>query len=124
MVIRLLLFVDFGWSPAAGGGLPLAAGDRILVGEVRVDAVVVGLEPLHELEVVLLLGLDEFVHVDLALDAVLEEQALQNLLVLNLLLLLVGAPFHLRHGHLVRLHDVKHLARHMARGGLFNFGNV
>ena len=53
-----------------------------------------GFDPLAELEVVLVLGLDELVDVDVALDSVLVEGVLEDLVVLNELVLVLRAPAH------------------------------
>jgi hypothetical protein len=60
------------------------------------------LHPLEELKVVLVLSLYELVHIDVALDVVLLEGLLEDLVVLNIFVVVLGSPFDFCHGYSAR----------------------
>ena len=82
------------------------------------------LEPLHELEVVLVPPFDQAVHVDVLLNAQLHETRLENLVVRHVLETLLRTPVHLMHGHLAGIHDVQQHAGDASEGGVFDLGDA
>lgn len=74
-----------------------------------VKQVVVSFHPLYEFQVVLVLGLGEFFDVDVLLDAAFVEALLQDLVVIDELPLVLGAPVDALHGHLAREHGIDDL---------------
>jgi hypothetical protein len=81
--------------------LALPAPDRIVWLPIVLD-VEEALHPLEELEVVLVLSLDELVHIDVALDVILLEGLLEDLVVLNIFVVVLGSPLDLCHGYSAR----------------------
>lgn len=64
------------------------------------------LDPLTELEVVLVLGFAELGHINMALDSILIEGSLQYLVVLHKLVLMFGVPLHSAVGEGARIQTV------------------
>ena len=90
----------------------------------RSDLVVECLEPLAELKVVLVLGPDQLVHVDISLDLVLREGRLEQLVVRHVLGRRLGLPRHAAHGHRLGEHDVGQLTCHGTRCRLLDLGQI
>ena len=81
--------------------LTLPSPDRIVRLPIVLD-VEEALHPLEELKVILVLGLHELVHIDVALDVVLLEGLLEDLVVLNIFVVVLGSPFDFCHGYSAR----------------------
>lgn len=79
-----------------------------------------GLDPLAELQVVLVLGVFQFSDVNVALDAVLVKGSLQNLVVFDELVLVLCLPLDTAKGERVGIQAVHNGAVNRTRGALFN----
>eukprot|EP00449_Zooxanthella_nutricula_P064470 CAMPEP_0198566690 /NCGR_PEP_ID=MMETSP1462-20131121/103663_1 /TAXON_ID=1333877 /ORGANISM="Brandtodinium nutriculum, Strain RCC3387" /LENGTH=110 /DNA_ID=CAMNT_0044297725 /DNA_START=30 /DNA_END=358 /DNA_ORIENTATION=- len=84
----------------------------------------VRLHELEELQVVLVLGPDQLIHVDVSLDAVLVERGLQHLVIRHELVVGPGHPVHPFHRDRVLVARVNNLAIHRAARALLHLGQV
>lgn len=99
--------------------LAFAAAERI-VGFPVVVLFEESLEPLAELEVILVPGLGQFSDFDVSFDAVLVESGLETLVVLNVFVLMFGLPLNLAEGECPREETVHHCAIHSTSRTLLN----
>ena len=99
--------------------LVLAAA-RAVVGLAVVVLVEKGLDPLAELQVVLVLGVFQFANVNMALDAVLVKSSLQNLVVLDKFVLVLCLPLDTAKGERVGVQAVHNCAVNRTSSALFN----
>jgi len=81
--------------------LTLPTPDRIVWLPILLD-VEEALHPLEEHKVVLVLSLHELVHIDGALDIILLEGLLEDLVVLNIFVVVISSPLDLCHGYSAR----------------------
>lgn len=88
--------------------LALPTPDRVIRLPIELD-VEEALHPLEELKVVLVLSLDELVHIDVALDVVLLEGLLEDLVVLHIFVVVLGSPLDLCHGYRARVAGINDL---------------
>jgi len=84
----------------------------------------VGLEPLTELEVVKVAGLNELGNIDVSLDAIFVEGSLQELVVVNELMLVLGAPLNSSECERARIERVKYCAVDGASCALLDLGEL
>jgi hypothetical protein len=103
--------------------LVLAATQSVVLFTVEV-LLEVGLEPLAELEVVEVLGLHELGNVNVPLYAVLVEGVLEDLVVLDELVLVFGAPLDSREGEGAGVEGVQDGAVDGPSGTLLNLGQL
>jgi len=82
------------------------------------------LDPLQELQVVLVLRPDQLIDVDISLNSIPLEGCLQNLVVRNKLVLALGHPVDLPHGDSARVASIDDLAIDGARSALLDFVDV
>lgn len=100
---------------SAGEGVVLITGVILLE---------VSLEPLAELEVVEVAGLDELANINVPLDSVLVEGVLEDLVVVDELVLVLGSPLDSREGERVRVERVEDGAVDGARSTLLDLGEL
>ena len=119
----------------AGGGANLTASQNVV--ELLISATTKGvvlltivvllevcLEPLAELEVVQVLGLDELGNVDVPLDSVPVKGLLEDLVVLDELVLMLGVPLDSAEGEGVGVERVENCAVDSSRRALLNLGQL
>ena len=82
------------------------------------------LHPLHKLEVVLVFGLNELVNINIALDIVLQECLLQNLVVLDIFVVVLCVPLNFIHRNSARVARINDLAIQCSCGALLNLGQL
>lgn len=82
----------------------------------------VGLEPLAELEVVKVAGLDQFGHIDVTLDTVLVEGLLEDFIVIDELVFVLCLPLYSFDWEGAREESVEHGAVNGTSGTLLNLG--
>lgn len=103
--------------------LPLAAAHRIIGLAVVLD-VEEALHPLEELKVILVLSLHKLVHINVTLDLVLREGLLQNFEVLDIFVVMLGAPLNFGHGYRSRIYGVDDLAVDGTGSALLDLGQL
>ena len=103
--------------------LTLAAIDSI-VGLAIVVLLKEGLQPLAELEVVLILSLDELIDIDVALNSVFVKGLLQDFVVFDEFVLVFALPPHFAERERVRVKGIHHSTVHRSCGALLNFGQA
>lgn len=96
----------------------------VVIASTSAVQVVVSFEPLDELKIVLIFGLGEFLDVNMPFDSCLVESILENFQVVDKLIIVLGLPVDLAHGHLARVNDVDDLAVDGACAELLDFGDV
>lgn len=84
----------------------------------------VALQPLAELEIVLVLCLLQLGHIDVPLTPVLVKGQLKKLVVVDKLILVLGSPLDLREVERIRVDSVHYLAVDSGCCALFNLGEV
>ena len=87
--------------------LIFAAGKRIILFSVVV-LLEVSFEPLAELKVVQVLGLNQLCNIDVALDSILVKGLLKHLVVLDVLVLVLSVPLDTREWESARIERVHH----------------
>ena len=79
---------------------------------------------MKEFKVVLILRLDELIDIDVALDVILLEGLLQDLIVLDVFIVMLGLPPDLRHGNRPWVASVDDLAINSTGSALLNLGQL
>ena len=98
------------WSPS----------NRVIWLSIPMDVVIL-LEPLAELEVILILGLDKLININDLLDAILLEGCIQDLIIFHPLIVEFCIPFHFLHIESAWVNLVDNLAIDGCGGALLNF---
>lgn len=125
MTLPLPLFGVVADLHEAEVGLLRSAAPRVVLGHLGAAIQIEEpLEPLDELQVVLVFALRQLLDLDVLLDVALLERLLQNLEVLDELPLVLGPPVDLRDLDLAWEHRVEHLAVHCARPQLLDSAHV
>ena len=71
--------------------------DRVIVDPLSIVLIIKALDKLQELQVVLILGFDEFLHFDVPLDPLAAEHLLEDFVVLHKLVLGFSVPINFVH---------------------------
>ena len=100
--------------------LAISPGNRIVLVPTVMEVIVL-LKPLAELEIVLVFGLDQLLHIDYLLDAILFKRDIQDFEVVNVLVVKLGLPVHFRHVEGARIDLVDYHAVDSSSCALLDF---